>query len=106
MPYRFIRRKNYVLMEFYRGAAGKGEARQGKSRRGVAGPGAARRGKDEYDSADDLRKSIKACFDAVKERVANGEKGWGGWPPERKKDHVEGRSGDSKPQDPRGGQAP
>ena len=73
MPYRFIRRPKYTLMEY------------------------------DYDSADDLRKSIKACFDAVKERVANGEKGWGGWPPERKKDHVEGRSGDSKPQDPRGG---
>ena len=105
MPYRFIRRPKYVLMEFYRGAAGQGTARHGLDGHGRARRGKARQGKDEYDSADDLRKSIKACFEAVKQRVAQGGPGWNEYP--REKEHEpERRSGDSKPQGPRGGSTP
>ena len=74
MPYRFIRRPKYVLMEF-----------------------------TEYDSDDDLRKSIKVCFDEVKRRVANGGPGWNEYPREK---GCETQAGQDKPQDPRGGHAP
>jgi len=34
---------------------------------------------DEYDATDDFARSIEEAYRAIRERKANGGKGWGGW---------------------------
>jgi hypothetical protein len=34
----------------------------------------------DYDSADDLRASVEFAYEAIRERVARGGRGWRGWP--------------------------
>jgi hypothetical protein len=37
---------------------------------------------DSYSVADDLRASIEFAYRAIRQRAANGGRGWRGWPPE------------------------
>ena len=33
----------------------------------------------DYNATDDFARSIDECYREIRERVANGGKGWGGW---------------------------
>jgi hypothetical protein len=35
--------------------------------------------RDDYDGDDDFAKSYSECLRAIRQRKANGGKGWGGW---------------------------
>lgn len=34
---------------------------------------------DDYDATDDFARSIDEAYRVIRERKANGGKGWGGW---------------------------
>jgi hypothetical protein len=34
----------------------------------------------DYDAADDLSRSVEYAYEAIRERVAHGGRGWRGWP--------------------------
>jgi hypothetical protein len=34
---------------------------------------------DDYDAVDDFARSIDEAYRVIRERKANGGKGWGGW---------------------------
>jgi hypothetical protein len=35
---------------------------------------------DDYDAADDMRRSVEFAYQHIRERVARGGRGWRGWP--------------------------